>query len=865
MLDFTNKKLVKTYNPIARAEAMVINGNARFTILTSQLIRMEWDSNAQFEDNTSFVFVNRHLPVPAFTCVEDKQWLTIQTEKLTLYYKKNSGSFTKENLKIIFLLNDEEKVWHPDKVNTGNLGGTNRTLDRVEGETQIEPGLISRDGWAVVDDSERPLLDNSEWPWVMARPIRNQQDWYFFGYGHDYKKALYDFTQVAGKIPLPPRFVFGIWWSRYWPYTDKELKQLVNEFDMHHVPLDVLVIDMDWHITFLKEWWKKEKDQAGERKGWTGFTWNQTLFPDPEAFLRWVKSKGLKVTLNLHPASGIQPHEEAYPEIAKAMGIDPETQQYVPFDIVGKTFASQYMEKLLRPLEKQGVDFWWLDWQQWSTTTIPGMNPTMWLNYVHFTDMERKNKIRPLIFHRWGGLGNHRYPIGFSGDTVSVWKSLAFQPHFTATAANVGCAYWSHDIGGHMPGPISGELYTRWLQFGAFSPVLRTHSAKHALSDRRIWSYSHDYFLIMREAFLLRQSLIPYIYTAARHTYDTGLAMCRPMYYEYPEVEEAYIYKNQYMFGNDMFVSPITEALSEYTQLAHQRIWIPEGEWIEWYSGKRFTGPTLVNRGFALDEIPIYVRAGAIIPMQSNARNSTVKNLHPVILTFFPGAGGTYKLYEDEGNSTAYQDQACSWTTISQRMPDKETLLIKICPVKGSYPGMLTKRSYELRLKGILPPKSVFCNGEEIFYSQNVEDSDSISWQYNGDQVTTIVHLPYVTVNESIEIRIKLSVTKNSSLLDGVPGIISRLTKVMNLINKHATKTKDWSPDILVEAAQTGNRITLRPHTTKAELEKLSQCIPPIIKEIMPVEGDSGVEKLSVMQLRALLSAEANYFAPRKE
>jgi alpha-glucosidase (family GH31 glycosyl hydrolase) len=124
------------------------------------------------------------------------------------------------------------------------------------------------------------------------------------------------------------------------------------------------------------------------------------------------------------------------------------------------------------------VDFWWLDWQQWSTTNIPGMSPTMWLNYVHYTDMERQGKVRPLIFHRWGGLGNHRYPIGFSGDVVSVWKSLVFQPYFTATAANVGCAYWSHDIGGHMPGPISAELFTRWLQFGAFSPILRTHTPR---------------------------------------------------------------------------------------------------------------------------------------------------------------------------------------------------------------------------------------------------------------------------------------------------------------------------------------------------------------------------------------------------
>ena len=129
------------------------------------------------------------------------------------------------------------------------------------------------------------------------------------------------------------------------------------------------------------------------------------------------------------------------------MGIDPATKKYVPFDIANKKFATNYMDLLHHPLEKQGIDFWWLDWQQKMTTSLPGVSPTWWLNYVHFTDQEREGK-RPLLFHRWGGLGNHRYQIGFSGDTVSVWDSLAFQPWFTATAANVGYAYWSHDIGG---------------------------------------------------------------------------------------------------------------------------------------------------------------------------------------------------------------------------------------------------------------------------------------------------------------------------------------------------------------------------------------------------------------------------------
>lgn len=454
-------------NPAANPKASVTASQVRFTVLTPQLIRMEWSKDGTFEDRASLVFVNRNLPVPGFSTREEGGWTILQTDKLVLRYKKGSGQFRADNLQVIFNINGKSVTWHPGIEDKGNLGGTIRTLDGVKGSTSLESGLLSREGWVVVDDSERPLFDGSEWSWVLPRSKDERQDWYMFAYGHDYKKALYDFTLVAGKIPMPPRFAFGFWWSRYWAYTDQEFKDLVQEFETYGVPLDVLVIDMDWHLTFNQRWHKQRLDQAGQTLGWTGYTWDRNFFPDPEAFLLWCENKGLKTPLNLHPASGIQPHEEHYPEMARAMDVDPATKKYVPFDIVDKKFARNYLDLVIRPLEKQGVDFWWLDWQQWGTTRIPGVTPTWWLNYVFFTDMERKNQNRPLLFHRWGGLGNHRYQIGFSGDVISVWESLAFQPYFTATAANVGYGYWSHDIGGHMPGTEPPELYTRWIQWGS--------------------------------------------------------------------------------------------------------------------------------------------------------------------------------------------------------------------------------------------------------------------------------------------------------------------------------------------------------------------------------------------------------------
>jgi hypothetical protein len=185
-----------------------------------------------------------------------------------------------------------------------------------------------------VDDSTRPLFDSADfrflegekspWPWVMERPANEKpgaySDWYFFGYGHDYKQALGDFVRVAGRIPLPPRFAFGVWWSRYWAYTDEQFDELARDFRENDTPLDVMVIDMDWHMSDEQLRAMGAVDQSGEMLGWTGYTWNKVLFPDPDAFLKKLHEDGLKTTMNLHPASGIQPWEQAYPAMARAMG-----------------------------------------------------------------------------------------------------------------------------------------------------------------------------------------------------------------------------------------------------------------------------------------------------------------------------------------------------------------------------------------------------------------------------------------------------------------------------------------------------------------------------------------------------------------
>ncbi len=830
-------------NPIADPKAVVTEGNARFTVLTPQLLRMEWSPDRKFEDHASFVFLNRFLPVPHFTKSMEGSTLVLRTDSLELRYDTGRGKFNADNLEVRFTMNGQQHSWRPGMADTGNLRGTTRTLDGVEGSTKLEAGVLSRDGWTVIDDSERPLLDNSDWPWVMSRPAGERQDLYFFGYGHGYRRELYDFTRVAGKIPMPPHFAFGTWWSRYWAYTDEEFQDLVRQFRMHDVPLDVLVIDMDWHLTFNMRWSKEVRDQAGERLGWTGYTWDRNYFPDPMGFLAWCKRKGLKTTLNIHPASGIQPFEDIYPEMAKAMGVDPATKKYIPFDITGKKFATNYMDIVMHGLMKQGIDFFWLDWQQWSTTPIPGVTPTWWLNYVFFTDMERQGKARPLLFHRWGGLGNHRYQIGFSGDVVSVWSSLAFQPYFTATAANVGFGYWSHDIGGHMPGVVSPELYTRWIQFGVFSPILRTHTTKNPKAERRIWAYPVDDFLRMREAYLMRYALIPYIYTSSRETFESGISLCHPLYYDYPETEQAYTMTNEYLFGNNMMVAPVATPVMPDTLLAPETLWVPPGDWLEWYTGAMLHGAATLTRYYALDEIPVFLKAGAVIPMQPKMSHTGEKPLDPLILAIAPGDSGSTKVYEDEGNNTAYKENAYSWLPVEHHRAEDGKQVITIGPVNGSFPGMLTGRSYQIDLLSSFPPGRVLVNGNPVSF---VKQEGTVGWWYDGDHATVRILTPRMAASMKVVIEIQES-SADRNLINGVPGKIARLKRVMPLLDN--LWPEEWSPEVLLHAAQTGDRMTIDPSSAVKEISAIGAARDTILKEVNQMDIPDSVRTKVVNHL----------------
>ena len=750
------------------------DNHVRFTVISDGAVRMEYAPDGQFVDTKSFVAVQRAYPAADYR-VKRGAWIEIATPKMVLRYRKNSGPFTASNLSVCSPKGAAVPfVWKPGMQQKGNLKGTYRTLDGYDGDTYvyderrpkmpIEDGLLATDGWTLIDDSDNFLFDgDKEWEWVEKRPDDGAQDWYFLAYGHDYKAALRDFTLFAGKMPLPPRYAFGYWWSRYWAYSDKELRTLVKNFRAYDIPLDVLVIDMDWHYT------------DGDRGGWTGWSWNRTLFPDPAKFLRWLDGEGIRSTFNLHPADGVRCGEDSYADVARDMGIDPASKQTVPWVSSDKKFIRSIFRRILTPMERDGVDFWWLDWQQQPTDpAVEGLSNTWWLNYVFFSDMEKNRDVRPMLYHRWGGLGNHRYQIGFSGDASITWASLDFQPYFNSTASNVLYGYWSHDIGGHhMADRIDPELYIRWMQFGALSPVMRTHSAKSAGLKKEVWNFAPEHADILRSTIRQRYALAPDIYTMARKAYDEGISLCRPMYYEWPEASEAYAFRNQYLFGDDILVAPVTAPGKE--GYATVKVWLPEGKWYEWQTGTMLDGGRTVERTFALDEYPVYVRAGAILPMYGD----TVKNLNAndeeILLTLFPGGSGEFSLYEDNGDDKRYAAEFARTHLKSVR--DGNLLTVTVGKRTGAYRGMPAERKFSVKVLASAAPVSVTVDGAKA------------DWTYLGEEFALVVEIPRTDCAAEKVVCIRYEDAEVD--FNGVPAAARRMARAMEEFKYHAAR-KPW-------------------------------------------------------------------------
>lgn len=701
----------------AQERCTYVFGNVRVSALTDRLLRVEYSKSGIFCDDATQVVWNRNFSSPDFNTIESKGQLHVSTGAVT------------------WSINGRGRVVSMETCNgrkltlRGNLKGTRRTLDFTFGAVKLGDGLMARGGAAVMDDSKSLLLDKHS---QISPRAKQEDDRYYFCYGNDYKACLRDFYQLTGAPPAIPRWALGNWWSRYKAYTQQEYLGLMERFQCENMPITVATVDMDWHWVDLSRFDALAKTERGMNRtrfwgsGWTGYSWNTDLFPDWHGFLNRLHEMNLRVPLNLHPADGVRAFEDAYEDVAKAMGIDPASGQQIPFDLRDPKFRKAYFEQLHHPLEDAGVDFWWIDWQQGKRFPTVNQRPSgnklssgnqspaakqdealaeldpLWaLNHYHYLDNARKGG--GLILSRFAGPGSHRYPLGFSGDATINWAVLRFQPYFTANAANVGYGWWSHDIGGHHMGKKDDELYLRWLQFGVFSPINRLHSTSNLFAGKEPWLTNGSVYHEAGKLLRLRHRLIPYLYTMAQRAAgwgeDAGMPLCQPLYYAWPDEPQAYRYRSTYLFGSELLVAPISEKTDPLSHRAGVTLWMPPGRWTDIFTGQIYEGGRVYTVYRGQEQMPVFAKAGAILPLGPEPEDNDSEVPETLCVEIWRG-NNTFTLYEDEGE-----------TTFALAEEDGSLRL----HIAGYRP-----RNYTIRFRDIVGCEDFFIDGKEQAFTNEV-------------------------------------------------------------------------------------------------------------------------------------------------
>lgn len=694
----------------------IVLGNKRITLITPTLFRLEYAENQEFLDRPTLFAANRDslLSPDRFTVTTDDggQFYRISTGKVDIEVKNDNMPFSYFNIKVFFKRLGKDIKINGIASSAGNLGGSVATLDAQTGEIPLQDGLLSNNGWYYIVDTGNEYINDDDWFDVRGR--NHIQDEYCFVYGDDFHAPFRDLGVISGHVPMTRKYMHGIWYSRWYRYDVDYIKELIQGYKDNDFPLDILSIDMDWHT-------QNHKDGIGHAwtYGWTGHTWNRELIPDPGALIASLKADRIYTCVNEHPHDGIRPADDCYDDFMRAMGREPDGETCLLYDAGDKKYMTNYLEYSRRENRSFGIDFWWVDWQQdYVYPYVRGSNrmPHLpWLNRLYFNDTKRDN-MRGAGYSRWGGWGDHRNPIHFSGDADSNWAMLAFEVKLSQTSGNQGCYYWAHDIGGFF-GQTNPELLARWSQFGALSAALRVHAVSGPNTDRRPWLWGDTATVSMRNAYHFRSEMMPYIYSSVRKTHETMIPLNRAMYVDYPTDSAAYDRYGQFLFGDLLIAAPITSPGSGPALEASQRVWFPsDSRWWDYFTDEEYAAgsETVVTKD--IFSFPVFVRGGNVLPMQPYTQRPGSEPLGKLVMRVYPGIDGSdseFILYEDDGVSQDYERGAYAKTALRySRRGDKS--VVTVAPAVGNYQGQLPERAYRLELAGFGTVSGVRVDGRKV-------------------------------------------------------------------------------------------------------------------------------------------------------
>lgn len=718
----------------AQDKAIVKGKTYRITLLTDRLIRFEYNKNGIFEDRPTQLVLNRLFDVPTFTMREDATYLEITTKYCKIEYTKEKNYIGNKiipggNLRVTLLNAGEGKIWYFGHPEVRNYGSTNISVEELGEKLNLERGLYSGDGFVSIDDSENMVIQNDG---TIAPRAEAEIDTYLFTYNKDFGLCLKDFFDLTGKPPLIPRYALGNWWGKNFTYNEGEILKLFSKFSRHEIPISVLLLDKDWHIRNIEN----------KKKLITGYTFNKELFPSPVDFIKRMHVLGVRVGLGVNPIEGIMSHEENYQRAATYM--EQAGNVPIPFNAYSMKYYEMYFNLMLRPLENIGIDFFWNDYYDKKDIK------SLWmLNHYQFLDAGRSDAKRAMLLSRNALLGSHRYGVLYSGHTKVSWNTLKLLPSYNSASSNMGLSWWSHDIGGFHTGVEDGELYLRYVQLGAFSPIFRIHVDQGKYYKREPWRWDVQTYQIIKNYMQLRHRLIPYLYTEAYKYHKVGTPLVQPLYYKYPAIYDDPMYKNEYYLGSELLVSPLVDKKDVVMNRVIHKFYLPTGTWYDFKTGKKFPGNQSYVSFFRDEDYPVFAKAGSIIVLSNDITNNTNPPANMEI-HIFPGRSNTYKLYEDDGVTNLYKQGFYIATSIDYNYQENNyTVIIRALEGKS---GIVPKlRNYKIRFRNTKETEEVvaYINNNPIDTKCYVDENDFI---VEVRDVSTIGQLTINCKGKAIEI-----------------------------------------------------------------------------------------------------------------
>ena len=714
---------VREPNKLIPQNKFVVKGkNYRFSVLTPRLIRLEYSKDGIFEDRATSLVVNRTFNDCVFTVNSDETTLYISTEYFSLTYVKESPLSSKT---IKVKVNGTDKEWTPGHQDVRNCGSLSYSLDDLDEKYKLPNGLYSLSGYAEINDSNNFVIDKDNF--IKREGVT---DIYLFVYRTDLGLCLQDYFNLTGYPPMIPRYALGSWWYKNDRYNMYDIDETLKKFHDNHIPISVFLLGDKWHNNI------------------ENYNYDKTLF-DLNNIQKYYQNKSQKFGLTIDPSLKVTPNDPIYNELMKYL---PQVNNTISFVPLNNNSLNLYLNLVVNNLINSGIDIFNIDYNN----KIDRDNLFL-LNHYHYV-ISNMNK-RGIILSRNPQVAPHRYPIIYSGKTKVSWSTLRFLAMYNNSAANLGVSWHAHAIGGYYGGIEDDELYLRYIQFGVFNPLFILSSDAGKYYKREPWKWNQIILNVIKEYMQLRNKLVPYNESYNYHKF--GVPLIQPLYYKYPKIYDEPNYVNQYFFGSKIMISPITKRKNSEMNRVVQRIFIPNGIWYDYSTGKKFIGNKYYMNFYKDEDYPIFIKEGSIIPMSLDENTNCPKNMEIQIFPAENGLYGSYELYEDDGISINPGGNHL----ITKMNLDKVENGYKFTILPKSGHMNIENRNYILKFRNMKSPQHVITNYE----------GKTINNNYEIEKNDLIIKLENISIYSKVEVNIigtNLEIETENVINEEIEGIL---------------------------------------------------------------------------------------------